>query len=240
MSDSDSSERRGRVGRSTLNPFDARAIEEAVRILEARGNQGEVVLVAAAAPSDLAAVREGLARGAHRALFLDDLSIDERDVSAVATTLAALISSEAPDLVLLCYWPGDIEGALLASAIGEILDMPVMTQARTLAVDDGGVTAQKQVEGGDLTQRASLPCVIDLAEAINKPRYPTMKGKIAAKSKPVALSEAAAIVSTSLEPRSRLLGISNAPKTRRREIFHTAAAGIPEILRLLDERELLQ
>lgn len=239
MSDSDSSERRGRVGRSTLNPFDARAIEEAVRILEAQGNQGEVVLVAAAAPPDLAAVRDGLARGAHRALFLDDLSIDQRDVSAVATTLASLLSSEAPDLVLLCYWPGDIEGALLASAIGEILDMPVMTQARSVVVGEGDVTVQKQVEGGDLTQRASLPCVIDLAEAINKPRYPTMKGKIAAKSKPVALAEAARIVDGSLEPRCSLLGISNAPRTRKREIFQDAATGIPGILQLLDERELL-
>lgn len=240
VSESDASERRGRVGRSTLNPFDARAIEEALRIVEAPGRGGEVVLLAVAASSDLGAIRDGLARGADRAILSDGLSIEERDVGSVARTLAALVSSEAPDLVLLCYWPGDIEGPLLASALGEILDMPVITQARTVAVGENDVTVQKQVEGGDQTQCATMPCVVDLAESINKPRYPTIKGKVAAKAKPVSLFEAGGEGGAPQAPLLRLLAIAPAPRTRQRQIFGAPAEGVARVIGLLVERELLQ
>jgi electron transfer flavoprotein beta subunit len=185
VSAEDGFQRGGRVGAAVLGPSDAHAVEEALRIVERVG--GEIVVVGIAPAEALGAVREALALGAARAVLLADPALDRSDLLAISRALAALLRRESADLYLACSWPGDIDGAMLWAAVGERLGLPVLTQARSLSVADGHAATQRQIEAGDLSLTAPLPCIVEVTEAINKPRYPTLKGKMAAKTKPVQL-----------------------------------------------------
>lgn len=182
----DAFQRDGRVGPSALGPWDGHAVEEALRIVEQAG-KGEVIVIAVAPAEALGAIREALALGAHRAVMLSDPILNGSDLLAVSRALAALIERERADLYLTCSWSGDSDGTMLWAAAAERLKLPVLTQARSLSLGDGEATIQRQVESGDLTMAAPLPCMIEVTETINKPRYPTMKGRLAAKNKPVRI-----------------------------------------------------
>lgn len=186
----DAFQRGGRVGPSLLGPFDKHAVEEAIRIVECIGG-GEIVVIAVAPAEALGAVREALSLGAQRAIMLSDQALEKSDLLAVSRALAVVLEAERADLYLTCSWSGDIDGTLLWVATAERLKLPVLTQARSLALSDDRVMIQRQIEAGDLTLSASLPCMVEVTETINKPRYATMKGKQAAKSRPVRIARLA-------------------------------------------------
>lgn len=189
LSAEDALQRGGRVGPSLLSPFDKHAVEEALRIAERSvgGEIAEIVVIAVAPAEALGAVREALGLGAHRAVMLSDPALEASDLLAVSRALACLMQRERADLYLSCSWSGDIDGTMLWVATGERLKLPVLTQARSLVLSDAVVSIQRQIESGDLGLSASLPCLVEVTETINKPRYATMKGKQAAKSKPVQI-----------------------------------------------------
>lgn len=184
VNEQDAFQRAGRVGPSLLAPFDSCAVEEALAVVE-RAGEGEVVVVAIAAMEVLGAIREALALGAHRAVVLSDSRLQGADMLATSRALAALLKRERADLYLTCSWTGDIDGTMLWTAAATRLGLPALTQARRLAIADNAVRVQCQAESGDLTMTAQLPCMVEVTDTINKPRYPTIKGKKAARLKPV-------------------------------------------------------
>jgi len=237
-------ERRGRVGRAVLNPFDARAVEQALRMVEAQG-EGEIVLIAIASAAELAIVREGLALGAHRAIILDDPAIEGSDLIGTATALATLVRSESPDIVLGCFWSGDIDGTLMFGAAAARLGLPVIAQAQTLETGSGEALARRQVEVGDVTLATPLPCFVELADSINKPRYPTMKAKLTAKSKPVRLCTLADLDASTMPVGAGLAGTRIAalvppPAGRQPSILEGDAATAEAVLNFLKDREFVQ
>jgi len=172
-----------RSGEGALNAFDANAVEEALKIREAVGD-GEVVLVSLGPERALDALRKGLAMGADRAVLVSDDAAAGSDLVATSYALAKALEREQPDLVLFGQQASDGDGACLWAAVGERLRRPVISQAAELSVEGGKVRGKRQTEFGYDAIEAPLPAVVAVSDAINEPRYPSLKGIMGAKKKP--------------------------------------------------------
>jgi electron transfer flavoprotein beta subunit len=172
-----------RSGSATLNPFDAHALEEALRVKET-GGDGEVVAVLMGPQKAADSVRKALAIGADRAVHLADDALAGSDLVATAKALAKVLEREGADLVLLGQQGSDSDGAVLWSALAEALRLPVVSQAASLELSNGKVKASRQTEYGYDVIEAPLPCIVAVSDAINEPRYPSLKGIMGAKKKP--------------------------------------------------------
>src|SRR5215204_1594471 len=129
-------------------------------------------------------VRKALAMGADSALLVTDEAAAGSDLVATATVLAAALESEGADLIFFGQQSGDSDGAVLWAAVADRLRRPVISQVAELTVGDGKVTGKRQTEFGYDTIEAPLPAVIAVSDAINEPRYPSLKGIMGARSKP--------------------------------------------------------
>lgn len=179
-----------RSGEAALNPTDLNAVEEALRIKEAHG--GEVVLVSLGPEKAVESLRKALAMGADRAVLVADEAAAGSDLLGTTRALAAALEREAADLVVFGQASSDGDGAVLWAAVADRLQRPLISQVATLRVDDGSVTGKRQAEHGYDTISAPLPAVIAVSDAINEPRYPSLKGIMGAKTKPqetLALSD---------------------------------------------------
>jgi electron transfer flavoprotein beta subunit len=171
-----------RSGEGTLNPTDLNAVEEALRIKEARG--GEVVLVSLGPEKAMESLRKALAMGADRGLLVSDEAAAGSDLVGTSRALAKALERVEPDLVLLGQASNDGDGAVLWAALAERLRRPVISQVASLTVSGDSVTGKRQTEHGYDVISAPLPAVVAVSDAINEPRYPSLKGIMGAKSKP--------------------------------------------------------
>jgi electron transfer flavoprotein beta subunit len=177
------SKRLDRSGEAGLNAFDANAVEEALRIKDSAG-EGEVVLVSMGPARAIEAMRKALAMGADRAVLVSDEGAAGSDLVATSHVLATLLEREQPDLVLFGQQSSDSDGAVLWAAVAERLRRPLISQAAELKVENGKVQVKRQTEFGYDRIEAPLPAVVAVSDAINEPRYPSLKGIMGAKSKP--------------------------------------------------------
>jgi electron transfer flavoprotein beta subunit len=171
-----------RSGEAALNPTDLNAVEEALRIKEA--GDGEVVLVCLGPARASESLRKALAMGADRSVLVSDDAAAGSDLLGTSLALAKALEREQADLVLFGQASSDADGAVLWAAVAERLRLPVISQVATLTVEDGSVTGKRQTEHGYDVIRAPLPAVVAVSDAINEPRYPSLKGIMGAKSKP--------------------------------------------------------
>jgi electron transfer flavoprotein beta subunit len=172
-----------RSGPGELNATDKNAIEEALRLKE--GGEAEVVLVTMGPAAATESLRTGLAMGADRAVLVDDDAVAGSDLVATSRVLAGVLERETPDLVLFGQQTSDGGGAVLWAAVAERLQRPFVSQATKLAVGDGVVTVERETEVGNDTIEAALPAVVAVSDALNEPRYTSLKGMMAAKKKPL-------------------------------------------------------
>jgi electron transfer flavoprotein beta subunit len=178
-----STKRLDRSGEGALNPFDANAVEEALRLKEAAG-EGEVVLVSLGPEQAVDSLRKGLAMGADRAVLVSDPAAEGSDLVATSLALAKALEREGADLILFGQQASDSDGAVLWAAVAERLRRPFVSQASELTVADGKARAKRQTEYGYDVIEAPLPAVIAVSDSINEPRYPSLKGIMGAKKKP--------------------------------------------------------
>jgi electron transfer flavoprotein beta subunit len=176
-----------RSGEGALNAFDANAVEEALRLKEAAGD-GEVVVLSLGPAKTQDALRKALAMGADRAVLISDEAAAGSDLVATSCLLAKALEREEPqpDLVLFGQQAGDSDGAVLWAAVADRLRRPLVSQAAEVTHADGNVTVKRQTEFGYDVIQAALPAVVAVSDAINEPRYPSLKGIMGAKSKPQA------------------------------------------------------
>jgi electron transfer flavoprotein beta subunit len=172
-----------RSGDGTLNPFDVHAVEQALRIREANGD-GEVVLVSLGPPTVVDAMRKALAMGADRSVAVTDDAAAGSDLVATTRALGAALERESADLVLFGQQASDSDGAVLWAAVADRLRVPLISQAAELTVEDGRARVKRQTEFGYDVIEAPLPAVVAVSDAINEPRYPSLKGIMGAKRKP--------------------------------------------------------
>jgi electron transfer flavoprotein beta subunit len=172
-----------RSGEGALNPFDTQAVEEALRIKEREG-EGEVVLVSMGPERALDSLRKALAMGADRAVLVSDEQAAGSDLVATSRVLAAALEREGADLVVFGQQGGDSDGAVLGAAVADRLRRPVISQVAELEIADGKLKGKRQTEFGYDVIEAPLPAVVAVSDAINEPRYPSLKGIMGAKKKP--------------------------------------------------------
>jgi electron transfer flavoprotein beta subunit len=166
-----------------LNDFDTHALEEALRIGEQEGD-GEVVALLMGPPKAADSLRKALAVGADRAVHVSDDALVGSDLVATSRTLAKAIERESPDLVVFGQQAADSDGAVLWAAVADRLRLPVISQAASLELAAGKAKVKRQTEYGYDVIEAPLPCVVAVSDAINEPRYPSLKGIMGAKKKP--------------------------------------------------------
>jgi electron transfer flavoprotein beta subunit len=172
-----------RSGEQTLNPFDANAVEEALRV-KGGGADAEVVLVSLGPDRSLDALRKALAMGADRVVLVSDDTASGSDLVASSYALAKVLQREAAELVLFGQQANDSDGAVMWAAVADRLRRPLISQVAELTVSDGSVRGKRQTEFGYDVIEAPLPAVVAVSDAINEPRYPSLKGIMGAKKKP--------------------------------------------------------
>src|SRR3954470_12591023 len=204
------SKRLDRSGEGALNPFDANAVEEALRLKDA-GGDGEVVLVSMGPPKAQDALRKALAMGADRALLVSDDDAAGADLVATSAVLAKALEREGADLILFGQQANDSDGAVLWAAVADRLRLPVVSQAAEVTHADGKLTVKRQTEFGYDVIEAPLPAVIAVSDAINEPRYPSLKGIMGAKSKPQETVSLADIGVDGLESRTEVYALNDPP-----------------------------
>jgi electron transfer flavoprotein beta subunit len=172
-----------RSGELAISDFDTYAVEEALKLRDASGD-GEVVVVSMGPERALDALRKALAMGADRAVLVSDSALEGADLLGTAGALAGALEREGADLVLFGQQSADGGGACLWAAVAEKLRRPVVSQVSELHVEQGSLTGKRQTEFGYDTIRAQLPAIVAVSDAINTPRYPSLKGIMGAKKKP--------------------------------------------------------
>jgi len=179
------SKRLDRSGEGVLNRFDANAVEEALRL---KGeSEAEVVVVSMGPEKAADSLRKALAMGADRAVLVSDEAAAGSDLVATSRVLAAALEREGADLVLFGQQASDGDGAVLWAAVAERLRRPLVSQAAGLSLEGAGVRVKRQTEFGYDVIEAPLPAVVAVSDAINEPRYPSLKGIMGAKKKPQEL-----------------------------------------------------
>src|SRR3954464_10770593 len=172
-----------RSGEPTLNPFDANAVEEALR-LKGEDAGAEVVLVSLGPERSLDALRKALAMGADRVVLVSDEAAAGSDLVASSYALARALGREEADLVLFGQQANDSDGAVMWAAVAERLRRPLISQVAELTASNGKLRGKRQTEFGYDVIEAPLPAVVAVSDAINEPRYPSLKGIMGAKKKP--------------------------------------------------------
>jgi len=199
-----------RSGEGALNPFDANAVEEALRLKDA-GGEGDIVLVSLGPAKAQDALRKALAMGADRAVLVSDEAAAGADLVATSAALAKALERESADLILFGQQANDSDGAVLWAAVADRLRLPVVSQAAEITHADGKLTVKRQTEFGYDVIEAPLPAVIAVSDAINEPRYPSLKGIMGAKSKPQETVSLADIGVDGMESRTEVYALNDPP-----------------------------
>jgi electron transfer flavoprotein beta subunit len=171
------------AGEPVLNPNDEFSIEEAMRLKEQTG--GEVIALCMGPEQAQSTVRKALSYGLDGAIQVTDPAIHGSDAAATARVLAAALKDEEFDLIIMGNQSSDARTTLVPAMLAEYLDLPALTYVRKLEVADGKLTAQRETSSGYVVTETQAPAIVSVVEAINEPRYPSFKGIMAAKSKPL-------------------------------------------------------
>src|SRR3989475_12104848 len=173
-----------RQGKLILDDSDAYGVEMGLRLAEAAGG-GEVTLVSMAPNREVSGLRTALAMGAAKAILVSDDTLKGSDALSTAKVLAAAIKRAEPDLVITATESTDGYTGTVPAQIAELLGMPSITFAKHVEVADGKVKVQRQTESGFDEVECPLPAVVSVTAGVVEPRYPSFKGIMAAKGKPV-------------------------------------------------------
>jgi electron transfer flavoprotein beta subunit len=166
-----------------INELDEYAIEEGLKIAEAHGGEVTVVSVGPAKASE--SVRKALSMGADRAVHVADDAIAGSDALATSLVLAEAVRQAGFDLVILGSESTDARTGVVPAMLAERLGVPQLTLASRVEISGAEVTIRRVSDEGFATVSGSLPAVVSVVEKINEPRYPSFKGIMAAKKKPV-------------------------------------------------------
>jgi electron transfer flavoprotein beta subunit len=168
---------------NVINEMDEYAIEEALRIREAQG--GEVIILSMGPESATEAIRKALQMGPDQGVHVTDPALHGSCALATSAVLAAAIRELAPDLVLCGAEATDARGQIMAHMLAERLGMAALTGARRLTLDGGQARIERQTEEGYEVVTGATPAIVSVWDTINEPRYPSFKGIMEAKKKPI-------------------------------------------------------
>ena len=209
-----------------LNPYDEFAIEECLRLKEKNG--GEVVVVSLGSDAHKDTLRKALAMGVDRAVLLKDDAI--RDSYSVARALADYLKEINPDIIFFGKQSVDSDNAAVGTMVAEMLGLPSVSVVVKLEVSGMKATAEREIEGGRERLESVLPAVFTAQKGLNDPRYPSLKGIMAAKSKPIEERKPAPAA-----PKVELVAMRKPQAKSPGKIVGTDAGAVGELVRLLHE-----
>ncbi|HCV43029.1 MAG TPA: electron transfer flavoprotein subunit beta [Bacteroidetes bacterium] len=209
-----------------LSPYDEIAIEEGLRMREKF--KGEVVAITLGSDAHKETLRKALAMGVDKAVLLKDDGL--RDSFGVAFGLAEEIKQRNPDVVLFGRQSIDYDDAQVGTLVAEMLGLPSVAVVVKLELQDGKAVCEREIEGGHEVVATTLPAVFLAQKGLNEPRYPSLKGIMAAKSKPIEEKSAA-----QSELRVETVQMRKPPAKGAGKILGTDKSAVPELIRLLHE-----
>ncbi len=209
-----------------LNPYDEFGVEEALKTKQKFG--GEVTVVSFGGESNKETIRKALAMGCDKGVLLKDAGV--RDSYAVARGLADFAKEYGADVIFCGKQSIDYDGAQVGGMVAEMLGLPSVSVVVKLEINDGAVTAEREIEGGHEIVQTKLPAVIIAQKGLNEPRYPSLKGIMDAKRKPIEERTPAAIPN-----RVEVHRMSKPPAKAQGKIVGTDATAAAELVRLLHE-----
>src|SRR5215217_7910151 len=168
---------------NVINEMDEYAIEEALLVRDREG--GEVTVLTVGPDTATDAVRKALSMGADKAVHVSDPALHGSDALATSAVLAAALGQLEYDIVICGAEATDSQMSVMPALLAERLGLPQLSGARKLTVDGGVAKIERQTDGGYWAVEAPLPAIVSTWDTINEPRYPSFKGIMAAKKKPV-------------------------------------------------------
>jgi electron transfer flavoprotein beta subunit len=236
-----------RSGETNLNPFDTHAVEAAMQIREGGTvDVDEIVAVTMGPDGAERTLNKAVSLGADRSVHLRDDALAGSDVCATGYALAKVLEQESPDLLLLGQQSDDGECYTIGAVVADHLRMPSLTQVIKMEAEEGKIRCERQAEYGYDTVEVELPAVISVGDAINEPRYPSLKAIMGARKKPrdtKSISDAGIEAERVGEQGSRttVLAINPPPQKEPGEIIEDEDTNetVEKIVAWLDERRLL-
>ncbi len=221
-----------------ISPYDEYGIEEALRIVEKHG--GKVTLVCLGPEEAKETIRKGLALGADEAIHINDPALLNGDASTTAKALAAALKTLQYDLVLAGKQAVDEDNAQVAVRVAELLGLPHVNSVIKLEFSDDKKSAKclREVDGDRDLAETSLPAIITAQQGLNEPRYPSLKGIMGAKKKPIKDIKAAdlGLAPASLAPKVETVKLDPPPARPPGKIIPgDPATAAKELVRLLHE-----
>lgn len=232
-----------RDGKLILDDSDSYGVEMALQLVDKAGG-GEVTLVSMAPNGEVSGLRTALAMGAVSATLVSDPALLGTDALGTAKVLASVIKEANPDLVIAATESSDGYTGTVPEQIAALLDLPSITFAKTVEIVDGTVKVQRQTEAGYDEVECPLPAVVSVTAGVVEPRYPSFKGIMAAKSKPVAektLADLGIDASTVgwAGAGQEIVEITDAPAREAGEVIEDDGEAYLKIVELLDSLKLL-
>lgn len=223
-------------GDGALDPGDEYGLELALQLVESGG--GEVTVVSMGPDQALAAVQRALAMGAHRGVLVSDPALRGADALVTARVLAAAVERTTYDLVIAGSESTDGYTGTVPVTVAELLDLPSVTAVRKLEPTDEGFRIERQTEDGYDVLTSPAPALVTVTTGATEPRYPSLKGIMGAKQKPVDLLTAADLGVGDLAATQSVVAVVDAPAKAGGEIVSGDEA-IAKIADLLQEAKVI-
>jgi electron transfer flavoprotein beta subunit len=233
-----------RSGKPQIDDSDMYGVEMALQLVDKAGG-GEVILVSMAPNGEVAGLRTGLAMGSARAVLVSDDALAGSDALSTAKVLAKAVErAGGVDLVLTATESTDGYTGTIPAQIAELLGWPSLTFAKKIEVGDGTVTIQRQTEAGYDVVEASLPAVVSVTAGVVEPRYPSFKGIMAAKNKPV---DQVTVTDLGLDPsqvgwsgaRQQIVSVGAAPQRQAGEKIQDDGEAYQRIVSFLEDLKVV-
>ena len=233
-----------RDGKLILDESDMYGVEMALQLAEAAGG-GEVTLVSMAPDDKVDGLRSGLAMGAAKAILVSDPALAGSDALGTAKVLAAAVGkADEPQLVLTATESSDGYTGTVPEQLAGLLGLPSVTFAKSVEVRDGKVFIQRQTDDGYDEVECPLPAVVSVTAGVVEPRYPSFKGIMAAKSKPL---EQLTLADVGVDASAvgwggggqEIVGVEDAPAREAGEIIEDDGSGVEKIVAYLENLKVI-
>src|SRR5438445_4665171 len=229
--------REGQEG--SLDPGDEFGVEAALQVAESEG--GEVTVVSMGPEVAGGGIRKALSMGAAKAVQVTDDSLRGADVAVTAKVLAEAIKRQEFDLVIAGVESTDGSSGVLPQAVAELLGVPAVTFTRKLELKDGKLHAERQTEVGYDVLECELPALVTVTAGANSPRYPTLKGIMQAKQKPLEQLSVSdlGLQPDEVKPTQEVVGIEPVPEREAGEILEDPSEAPAKVVEFLTKAKVI-
>ena len=220
-----------------LDPGDECGVEEGLQLKEAHG--GEVILVSMGPERAKDAIRKGLSMGADRGILITDPQLAGADALLTARALAAAIKPEAADLVICSTESYDGSTGMVPPMLAELLGMPQLTFAKKVEVNGSTIKVHRQTADGYQVVEASTPALITVTAGIAEPRYASLKGIMAARSKEIKQIGLGDLGIERGEPAETIEGLTDAETRKAGTVIEDDGTAVDRIIQVLAEAKVI-